>query len=237
MDNIDVRLTGVSKKYILHHDKPTLVENMLKRSRGEEFWALKDIDLIVGRGERVGIIGPNGSGKTTLLEIIAGITTPTEGNVEVLAKPVSLIELEAGFHSELTGEENIFLNGMLVGMSKEEIRKKIKKIIAFSGIEQFIDTPFYTYSQGMKLRLSFSIVSHTNPDIIIFDENISVGDEDFRKKCFKKLEEFCSRKKTMLFVSHDLRFVKSICSRIVWLDKGRVKKIGNTDLLKEYSGG
>src|SRR3989304_6408892 len=171
MNDIAVKLTAVSKKYIVHHEKPTLVENILSRGKNEEFWALKDINLTIQKGEKVGIIGPNGSGKTTLLEIIAGITSSTKGKVATYGKLVSLIELEAGFHPELTGEENIFLNGLLVGMPKEEVRTKFKDIVSFADIGRFIDAPFYTYSEGMKLRLGFSILAHTSPDIVLLDEN------------------------------------------------------------------
>ncbi len=223
MNNFAVKLTNVSKKYTLHHEKPTLMENILHRGYNEEFWALKGINLEIKKGERVGILGPNGSGKTTLLEIIAGITTPTEGRVSTVDKLVSLIELEAGFHPDLTGEENIFLNGLLLGMSKDEIRSKLKKIISFADIGQFIDAPMYTFSEGMKLRLGFSVVVHTSPETLVLDEILTIGDRNFRQKSFKKIQEFFSAGKTIIIVSHNLEFLRSSCKRVVWLERGRIK--------------
>ena len=235
MNDIAVKLTDVSKKYILHHEKPTLVENVLKGGQNEEFWALEDISLEIKKGERIGIIGPNGSGKTTLLEIIAGITAPTGGTVQTDGKLVSLIELEAGFHPELTGEENIFLNGMLVGMSKQEIKKKLKKIIDFADIGRFIDTPFYTYSEGMKLRLSFSIVAHTDPDIVLLDENMAVGDQEFRTKSYQRIQEFFNKGKTIIIVSHFLDFVEKSCDRVIWLENGSIMEQGKgKEMVKKY---
>ena len=221
-----IQLSNVSKKYILHHEKPTLIENLIGGVKKEKFWALKDIHLKIEKGERIGIIGPNGSGKTTLLEIITGITWPTKGRVVIKGKLVSLIELEAGFHPELTGEENVFLNGLLVGMSKEEIKSRLKKIISFADIGQFIDAPFYTYSEGMKLRLGFSIVAHTNPDIVLLDENMAVGDKDFKEKSYKKIKEFFRRGKTIVLVSHNMELIKKVCSRVIWLNKGKIKLQG-----------
>jgi ABC-type polysaccharide/polyol phosphate transport system ATPase subunit len=229
-----VKLSGVSKKYILHHEKPTLVENLFRKRQNEEFWALRDIDLSIQKGDRVGIIGKNGSGKTTLLEIFAGITTPTEGKVEAFGKMVSLIELEAGFHPELTGEENIYLNGLLVGMSKPEIDRKLKKIVLFADIGRFIDAPFYTYSEGMKLRLGFSIVTHTDADIVLLDENLSVGDREFSIKSYNKIREFIKEGRTIVIVSHRMDVLKEMCNRIVWMEEGKIKKVGGKLLIEKY---
>ena len=223
MRKVAIKLKNISKKYTLHHEKPTLVENVFYRKQTEEFWALKHLNCTINQGEKVGIIGSNGSGKTTLLEIIAGITAPTQGKVITNGKVVSLIELESGFHLDLTGEENIYLNGMLVGMSKKEIRMNIEKIVAFADIGKFIDTPFYTYSEGMKLRLGFSIVAHTNPDILLLDENLAVGDKGFRKKSFNKIKEFIEDNKTVIVVSHMLDFILETCDRVIWLEKGMIK--------------
>ena len=220
----------------MHHEKPTLTENIFSRRRNEEFWALKDINLTIYKGDRVGIIGENGSGKTTLLEIIAGITTPTQGSVITNGRIVSLIELEAGFHPELTGEENIYLNGHLAGMSNPEIDANFAKIISFADIGEFIDAPFYTYSEGMKLRLGFSIVAHTNPDIVLLDENLAVGDKEFAKKSHKKIQEFIKKGTTLVIVSHWMQLLKEKCNRIFWLDKGRVKKTGDINLIDKYAG-
>lgn len=235
MQNTIIKLENVSKKYSLFHEKPTLVENLFRGRLNEEFWALKNINLSIINGERVGIIGPNGSGKTTLMEVIAGITTPSSGKVEVRGDVASLIELDAGFHPEINGRQNIILNGMLIGMSKQEVYSKLSNIIKFAKIGKFIDSPFYTYSQGMKLRLGFSIVSQTDASIFLLDENISVGDELFRKKSVKKIVEFARDGKTLIFVSHDLGFVKYMCTKIIWVDKGKIKKIGGLSLLEEYS--
>jgi len=226
MDQTAVKLAKVSKKYILHHEKPTLAENIFFRKTKEEFWALRDINLTIKKGERVGIIGPNGSGKTTLLEIISGITAPTAGGVTTNGKIVSLIELEAGFHPELTGEENIYLNGLLVGMSKAEVKSKLKRVISFADIGQFIDAPMYTYSEGMKLRLGFSVVVHTNPDILVLDETLAVGDQAFQKKSFKKIQQFFKAGKTIIIVSHNMQFLISNCDRVVWLSRGKVRTDG-----------
>jgi len=238
MSQVVVKLTSVSKKYVLHHEKPTLMENIFSARTKEEFWALKDINITVNKGERVGIIGPNGVGKTTLLEIITGITTPTSGKVATNGKIVSLIELEAGFHPELTGEENIYLNGLLVGMSKEEIQSKLKQIISFADIGQFIDTPMYTYSEGMKLRLGFSVVVHTNPDTLVLDENLAVGDQDFKKKSYKKIQEFFVEGKTVIVASHYIEFLESNCDRIIWLVNGKIKMDGATKkVIQAYKKG
>jgi len=226
MGEVAVKLAKVSKKYVLHHEKPTLVENILFKKTKEEFWALKDINLTINKGERIGIIGPNGSGKTTLLEIISEITTPTTGTVTTNGKLVSLIELEAGFHPDLTGEENVFLNGLLIGMTKTEIKSKLKQIVSFAEVDQFIDSPMYTYSEGMKLRLSFSIAVHANPDTLALDENIAVGDQEFRNKSFQKIQDFFVQGKTVIIVTHYLNFLKKSCKRVIWLDKGKVKKDG-----------
>ena len=229
-NNIAIQLTNVSKTYTIHHEKPTLVERLTK-GRDEEFWALNDINLTIRKGERVGIIGPNGSGKTTLLKIIAGITTPTSGTVKTHGRIVSLIDLEAGFHPDLTGIQNIFLNGMLLGMKKGEIERKLDAIIRFADIRQFIDVPLYTYSNGMKLRLGFAIAVHADPDILILDEGMSVGDKTFQEKILKKLAQIFKKNISLLMVSHNSQSIKTLCSRIVLLAKGYVQNDGGTHLL------
>ena len=230
-----IKLKKVSKKYILHHEKPTLMENIFSKKLKQEKWALRDIDLEIDKGESVGLIGSNGSGKTTLLEIIAGITTPTSGEVFTQGKVVSLIDLEAGFHPELTGEENVFINALLMGMSKEEIRKKLKKIISFAELGDFIDVPFYTYSEGMRLRLGFSVVSQTNPDVVLLDENMAVGDQRFREKSLKKIEEFVQAGKTLIIVSHFMDLIKEKCGKVFWLENGQIKEEGESEkVVKNY---
>jgi len=226
--NPSIILKHVGKKYVIHHEKPTLVEKFIN-GKDETFLALDDINLVINKGEKVGIIGPNGSGKTTLLKIIAGITMPTGGNVETFGRIVSLIDLQAGFHPELTGYQNIFLNGMILGMHKYEIEQKFDDIIKFADIHQFIDAPVFTYSSGMMLRLGFSIAVHSNPDVLILDENLSVGDENFQVKSQKTIERFFQKGKTIVVASHWLDYLKHNCSRIIWLDSGRVKMTDNAN--------
>lgn len=230
-----ISLSNVTKKYQLHHEKPTFSEQILNKQRTEIFTALSDISIEFFKGEKIGIIGTNGSGKTTLLKIIAGITTPTSGKVHTVGRIVSLIDLEAGFHPELTGEENIFLNGLIVGMNKKEIKNKFKDIVNFADIGKFIDAPLYTYSEGMKLRLGFSIAVHADPDILILDEGISVGDENFQKKSSGKISEFFKLGKTIIVVTHWLEFLEKNCTKILWLEKGKIFKQGKINILSEYS--
>jgi len=186
--------------------------------------ALNALNLTVKAGERVGIIGPNGSGKTTLLKIISGITTPTSGTIKTKGRIVSLIDLEAGFHQDLTGYQNIYLNGLLLGMRKNEISGKLKQIVAFADIGGFIDAPLFTYSSGMKLRLGFSIAINTNPEILIVDEGFFVGDDNFQHKTSKIIQDFSKRKKTILLVSHWLDYIHTTCNRIITFEKGRIIK-------------
>lgn len=234
---IAIRLTGVSKKYEIHHEKPTLVEKFVK-GKNETFWALRNIDLTIKRGEKVGIIGSNGSGKTTLLKIIAGITAPSGGTVQTNGKIVSLIDLEAGFHEDLSGEQNIFLNGMLLGMSNQEIQSKLKKIIAFADIRQFIDVPLYTYSQGMKLRLGFAIAIHANPDILILDEGLGAGDLVFQAKVQTAIASLFKQNKTILVVTQRMDLLKQTCKRIILLTHGTKTADGGlrvADMYKQTS--
>lgn len=233
-----VQLSHISKKYEIHHEKPTLVEKFIKstgKSNNESFLALNDINLNIKKGERVGIIGPNGSGKTTLLKIISGITSPTFGKAMTNGKVVSLIDLEAGFHEDLTGEQNIYLNGMLLGMKNEEINRNKDKIIRFANIGQFIDTPLFTYSSGMTLRLGFAIAVHADPDVLLLDEGMSIGDTYFHNKAISKIKDFFRAGKTIIVVSHWLDFIKTNCSIAYTLDKGRIIRSGKPDaVIKAY---
>ena len=234
MQNIAIQLTDVSKTYTIHHEKPTLVEKFVKGS-DEKFTALNNISLTVNKGDKIGIVGPNGSGKTTLLKIITGITTPTSGKVTTHGRIVSLIDLEAGFHPDLTGYQNIFINAMLLGMGKSTIDKNLKHIIEFTDIKQFIDAPLFTYSEGMKLRLGFSIAIHANPNILILDEGLGVADNKFQKKAEHRILQMLKAKNmTVLISSHYKTVLKTYCSRIVILDRGRTKHIGGIDLLDVY---
>lgn len=230
-----IQLKNVSKDYVLHHEKPTLVENLFNFNNKENFRALDNLNLEIHQGEKIAIIGRNGAGKTTLLKIIAGITAPNSGKVKLNGRLVSLIDLEAGFHPELTGEENLFLNGLLIGMTKSELKAKAKSIIDFADLGKFIDSPLYTYSQGMKLRLGFSIAVHSDPDILLLDETIGVGDKDFREKSMNKIKEFFEANKTIIMVSHWLDFLEKHCQRFIWVEGGKIKGDGGKKVLKEYS--
>lgn len=216
-----IELIGISKKYEIHHEKPTLVEAFVK-GRNETFWALKDINVTIQKGETVGIIGRNGSGKTTLLKIIAGITTPTTGSVRTSGKIVSLIDLEAGFHPDLTGVQNIFLNGLLLGIKRDDIVKNLRKIISYADIRQFIDIPLFTYSAGMKLRLGFSIAVHSNPDILLLDEGLSFGDENFTAKARQTLASKTFRNKTIVMVYHSPKLLLQQCPRALIVNSGSI---------------
>ncbi len=219
-DEVVISLSNISKKYTITHEKPTLAEDvsrMIHFQKKEEFWALKDVNLTIHKGEKVGFYGPNGAGKTTLLKIIAGICEPTSGTVQTKGKIVSLISLDAGFHPDLTGQENIFLNGLIVGMSKTEIEQKLKQIIDFADIGDFITAPLYTYSSGMRLRLGFSIAVHAEPDILLLDEVISMGDENFRKKTNRLMKEMFANGATLLLVSHNLQYLKENCNKLIML--------------------
>lgn len=229
--DIAIELKNVTKRYVLHHEKPTFAENVIRRSQKEVFTALNDINLTIYKGEKVGIIGRNGAGKTTLLKIIAGITTPNSGQVITHGKIVSLIDLEAGFHPDLTGEENIFLNGMVIGMSKQEIRDKYQEIVNFADIGQFIDAPLYTYSDGMKLRLGFSVAVHADPDILILDEGFAAGDQNFQEKSRKKYEEFFRAGKTILVVTHWMEFLERNTRRIIQIENQTISKDGSVHIL------
>lgn len=231
-----IHLQNVSKTYVLHHEKPTLVENLFNFNNKENFQALNNLNLDIYQGEKIAIIGKNGAGKTTLLKIIAGITAPTLGKVKLKGRLVSLIDLEAGFHPELTGEENLFLNGLLIGMSKAELQAKYQKIIDFADLGKFIDAPLYTYSQGMKLRLGFSVAVHSDPDLLLLDETISVGDKDFREKSATKIEEFFRANKTIIMVSHWLEFLEQNCQRFIWIENGKIKMDGGKEVVKKYRG-
>ena len=222
-NSIAIQLTNVTKTYTLHHEKPTFVENMIRRSRSEQFTALDNVSLTIKQGEKVGIIGPNGAGKTTLLKIIAGITTPDSGQVITNGKVVSLIDLSAGFHPDLTGEENIFLNGMVIGMSRHEINAKFKQIVEFADIGGFIDAPMFTYSEGMKLRLGFSVAVHAEPDILLLDEGMAVGDEEFRRKSMMTTNLLFQKNKTIVISSHWLEYLYKQTKKIMELDNHQIK--------------
>ncbi len=199
------------------------------------FWALKDISFEVKKGEVLGIIGKNGAGKSTLLKILSQITEPTSGRVEIHGRVASLLEVGTGFHPELSGRENIYMNGTILGMTRREIDSKLDEIIDFSGVEKFIDTPVKFYSSGMKVRLGFSVAAHLEPEILIIDEVLAVGDYEFQKKCLGKMEDVAGQGRTVLFVSHNLEAVNKLCSSCLFLANGQKLNIGDTKMvLSEY---
>lgn len=189
-------------------------------------WALQNVTFEVERGQVVGIVGHNGAGKTTLLKLLSGVTKPTSGRLAVTGRVSALIELGAGFHPDLTGRENIYLNGAILGLSRREIDRKFDRIVAFAELEKFIDTPVKRYSSGMYARLGFSVAAHTDPDLLLVDEVLGVGDTSFQQKCFDFIHSYVSGDKTALFVSHNLYVLEQLCDRLIWLDSGEIVRIG-----------
>jgi lipopolysaccharide transport system ATP-binding protein len=201
-----------------------------------DFWALRDVSFTVNQGEAVGIIGRNGAGKSTLLKILSQITPPTEGEIIMHGRVASLLEVGTGFHPELTGRENIFLNGAILGMTRAEIRRKFDEIVAFAEIDKFLDTPVKRYSSGMYVRLAFAVAAHLDPEILVVDEVLAVGDAEFQKKCLGKMSDVAKSGRTVLFVSHNMAAIDALCSRAVMLYQGGVKHIGETKtVLQAYS--
>ena len=237
-----IELINVSKKFKVYHEKTLsfkyAVIDFIKGKRSsdyDEFWALKNIDIDIKDGETVGLIGVNGSGKSTLLKLIGKILYPNNGYIKTRGSIATLIELGAGFHPELSGRENIYINASILGFSKREIDEKLDEIIAFSELEKFIDNPIKSYSSGMYVRLGFAIAINVNPDILLTDEILAVGDENFQKKCLRKIEEFKKKGKTIVYVSHDLGSVEMICNRVFLLDEGELIAEGKpVDVISEY---
>lgn len=226
-----IEVAGVGKRFTLKHaGRNTLKSSAMSLLRGrkgrEEFWALKDITFSAEAGSTIGIIGANGAGKSTLLSILARTMRPTEGTVEVRGRVSSLLELGAGFHPDLTGAENIRLNGSILGLSRREIRDKFDTIVRFAELEQFIDIPVKHYSSGMYVRLGFAVAVEVNPDILLIDEVMAVGDETFKKKCLGKIAQFKNEGKTMLIVSHDLDTITEVSDSVLLLDQGRIVRVG-----------
>ncbi len=234
-----IEVKDVSRRFILHTERPQTFHELFvrtlqgNRSSGEEFWALKDIDFSIYPGEAFGIIGRNGSGKSTLLKLIAGLMQPTTGTVAVYGTVAALLEVGAGFHPDLSGRENIHLNGAFLGKSKREIQRILPEIVAFSELEHFIDVPVKHYSSGMYMRLGFSIAIHVDPDVLITDEVFAVGDDAFKAKCEIAIGDFRRRGKTMLFVSHALPQVVGLCDRVIWLDEGHMVADGDSDTVAQ----
>ncbi len=230
---MSLQIRQLSKKYkIYHDDNRTLAETLgnlrsfFKRRVYEEFWALRDIDIDINPGDQVGIIGRNGAGKSTLLKIISKITPPTAGEVKIRGRVASLLEVGTGFHLELTGRENIFLNGAILGLKRREIQQKFDEIVDFAEVAPFLDTPVKRYSSGMLARLGFAVAAHLDPDILIVDEVLAVGDKPFQEKCLKKLNEQGKNGRTVLFVSHNAGAILSLCQKGIYLEQGRLKMFG-----------
>ena len=232
MDRSMITLQGVSLRYrLIRERRRTFQAHLIDRIKGkrlkkETLWALRNISLDVRRGESLGIIGPNGAGKSTLLKVISGVIKPAEGSVHTTGKVAPLIELAAGFDDELTGRENIFLNASILGFSRREIEDRVGSIVHFSELRDSIDTPLKHYSSGMVARLAFSVATESDPDILIIDEVLAVGDVRFRKKSKERISEFKNRGVTILFVSHDMDQVRNLCNKVLWLDHGKVKMLG-----------
>lgn len=242
MSDTVIRVENLGKKYIIGHQKQErytalrdVITNKVKSIGSlinpkaknenpafEEFWALKDVSFDIKQGDRVGIIGRNGAGKSTLLKILSRITEPTKGSIKIKGRVASLLEVGTGFHPELTGRENIFLNGAILGMGKEEIKRKFDEIVAFAEVEKFLDTPVKRYSSGMYVRLAFAVAAHLEPEILIVDEVLAVGDVKFQKKCLGKMEDVGKEGRTILFVSHNLGILQTLCHRGILLNQGSV---------------
>lgn len=253
MSDTVIRVENLGKKYIIGQQKQerytalrdvisngakSLGDKLLKPlgkkvsdAGVEDFWALKDVSFEIKQGDRVGIIGRNGAGKSTLLKILSRITEPTKGSIRINGRVASLLEVGTGFHPELTGRENIYLNGAILGMSKIEIKKKFDEIVAFAEVERFLDTPVKRYSSGMYVRLAFAVAAHLEPEILVVDEVLAVGDAAFQKKCLGKMEDVGKEGRTVLFVSHQMAAIQNLCQRIIWLNHGKVMAIGNTEVV------
>ncbi|HEX2033890.1 MAG TPA: ABC transporter ATP-binding protein [Chloroflexota bacterium] len=238
-----VRFDDVSKRFIIHHERARTFQEAalnllrLRRVNGtrEEFWALRNVSFGLERGRTLGVIGRNGSGKSTLLKLLAGTMRPTAGQITAHGRVFGLLELAAGFHPDLSGRENVFLNGAFLGLSRRQMAERFEQIVAFAELEQFIDTPVKHYSSGMYMRLGFAIAISVEPDILVIDEVLAVGDAAFRQKCFAALAEFKARQKTILFVTHDAAAVRRFCDEAIWLDQGQVRASGPAgDVLGEY---
>jgi lipopolysaccharide transport system ATP-binding protein len=252
MSDTVIKVENLGKKYILGHQREerytTLRDSIANGAKGllkpfkrgksqgakpnsEEFWALKDVSFEIKQGDRVGIVGRNGAGKSTLLKILSRITEPTKGSIRIKGRVASLLEVGTGFHPELTGRENISLNGAILGMSKADIVRKFDEIVAFAEVEKFLDTPVKRYSSGMYVRLAFSVAAHLEPEILIVDEVLAVGDAQFQKKCLGKMEDVGKEGRTVLFVSHNMATVTTLCQRGIWLVNGGVNLDASAELV------
>jgi ABC-2 type transport system ATP-binding protein len=240
MPEIAVAAESVWKNFRLYHERNRYIKAAIlrgRRARYEEFWALQDVSFEVAHGSTFGIIGSNGSGKSTMLKCLAGILFPNQGRVVVNGRLAALLELGAGFHPELSGRENIYLNGAILSMSRREITRKYDEIVEFAGLEKFIDTPVKNFSSGMTVRLGFAIAAHVDPEILLIDEVLSVGDQAFQRKSLEKIEEFRRDGRTIIFVSHGLTQVQQLCTQVAWLEKGQLRQIGPVnEVIAAYTG-
>lgn len=240
MSNVAVRADGLWKNFRLYHERNQFLKAAIlrgRRARYEEFWALKDVSFEVPTGTTFGVIGHNGSGKSTLLKTLTGILVPDKGTVSTVGRVSALLELGAGFHPELSGRENVFLNGAILGLKKREIEQRFDDIVEFAGLEQFIDSPVKNYSSGMFVRLGFAVAANVEPDVLLIDEVLSVGDEAFQRKSAERIEQFRRDGRTIVFVSHGLGQVEQLCETVAWLDHGEIKTIGPAaEVISEYRG-
>ncbi|MEA2175121.1 MAG: lipopolysaccharide transport system ATP-binding protein, partial [Blastocatellia bacterium] len=242
MSNIDLEFKGVSKRYRVWQQSEgaagqgALVRRLQAlRRRAQDFWAVKDVSFEVPRGEALGIIGHNGAGKSTILKLLSNITSPTSGEIAIRGRLSALIEVGSGFHPELSGRENVYLSGSILGMRRREITKKLESIVDFAELRQFIDTPVKRYSSGMYVRLGFSIAAHLDPDILLLDEVLAVGDAAFQSKCLQRIMELKAAGKTIVFISHDLNAVERLCDRVLLMQRGELIKNGPTrEVIAEY---
>jgi lipopolysaccharide transport system ATP-binding protein len=238
MSDIAVHVDNVSKKFRLYHERNQSIKSALMRGRTsvhEDFWALRDVNFEVPTGSTFGLIGSNGSGKSTLLKCLAKIYYPEKGNITHNGKIAALLEVGSGFHPELSGRENVFLNGSILGMSKKEVTRKFDEIVDFSGVEQFIDQPVKNYSSGMYVRLGFAIAINVDPDILVVDEVLAVGDAEFQEKCRRKFIDFKDAGKTVILVSHSMGQVEDMCDHAAWLSHGNLVEVGDaTTTIKSY---
>src|SRR5918995_3835431 len=247
MGNNAIEVERLSKRYRLGEDRPgrSLREALTSSARRvtgraeprsrEQLWALRDIDLDVAEGESIGVIGRNGAGKSTLLKILSRITEPTAGVARMRGRVAALLEVGTGFHPELTGRENVYLNGAILGMTRRDISRRFEDIVTFAGVERFIETPVKRYSSGMYLRLAFAVAAHLEPDILVVDEVLAVGDAEFQSKCLGKMGNVAETGRTVLFVSHNMLAVEDLCDRVIWLKDGRIADEGQPkDIVSNY---